>query len=596
MTSKLGMFNSSLPHLVRAMWGARVGQFWLIWITIGIVAAVAVILAVHEKRADSSGSGISTPQRQLIPISASGWAALVMLAIFLAAYSWMVLVWEDFAYHDNSMFTQYSLQGKNIAPPIWPAMGRFFPLGYQEFNLIRYFASSAVGYHAFPLLQIILLTVMLLMLQSELSMAVRTGFTVLVLLAPGFVISFGGLIYSDRNLIFFLVALVFSVKRFDETHRTRWGVAAVASAQVMIYCKETAFLLLLVFALARLALRSRAAKAAGTGSRLLPSQDSRLDVCLAAVAITFLLYYVAVMLPHPNAQYAVAHRQPLLTIVGAYLKLDWLAWSLLAVVLIRCVMAIRGSLFLSPLWDALGLGGAAYFLSYLYLRMYSAYYLGPVDLIAVIYLGRLLAISYSKQKFPLKLATSALICAIVLQNLSLTACRVYERKNVIHGKDELAAAIQSQFQSQPRGKLRLFFPFSTPYRVMEFASYLSYRGLPVERSSDAPLNVSSVALASPAVTKDGPCQDYESFECHAASSPTRGDLIVVLPEDDASESDASVYTDQGRVLNLYQPRPVLPDDLTPWLRSLHIVSFEFPGKEFPDRWLRASVSVWSASG
>jgi hypothetical protein len=57
----------------------------------------------------------------------------------------MTLTWEDFAYYDNSLFTQIMLKGHNMFLQIILETGRFQPLAFQEFNLIRHFTDSARG-------------------------------------------------------------------------------------------------------------------------------------------------------------------------------------------------------------------------------------------------------------------------------------------------------------------------------------------------------------------------------------------------------------------------------------------------------------------
>ena len=98
-----------------------------------------------------------------------------------------------------------------------------------------------------PILQLLILSCILLILDSELSIKARAGLVVLLLVTPGIVISFGDLIYSERNAVFCLACLLLSVKRFEQTQFIFWAVAAAISAQVMLYEKETAFLLLLGF-------------------------------------------------------------------------------------------------------------------------------------------------------------------------------------------------------------------------------------------------------------------------------------------------------------------------------------------------------------
>jgi hypothetical protein len=360
----------------------------------------------------------------------------------------------------------------------------------------------------------------------------------------------------------------------------------------MIYYKETAFLLLWGLALGRLVWRSKNRDRGSWDNARLREKQNRLDLCLASLGAIFLLYYVTSMLPHPNIQYALDERLGEGQAIVAYLKLDLGAWLLVALALGRAYMILRDKAMPSPLWDGLAFGGVACFAAYLYLGMFSAYYLAPVDLIAVLYVGRFTMLSWRRRGWEAKAAIVGLLGAVLLQDVALSAFRVYERKNVIHGKAEIARVIKAQSQGGTRNAQKLFFPFASPYSVMEFAAYLSYRGVAVEGAPAESTGLNSVVLVSRSAANDGPCVEYEKIVCHAGNSPDGGDLVIVLPDDDASLADAAPYRRRGEILLSYEPRPHIPRSLGPLVGSLHIGSYAFAQKKLPNRWLHASVTRW----
>jgi hypothetical protein len=178
---------------------------------------------------------------------------------------------------------------------IWRDSGRFFPFCLQEFNLIRHFTNTPIGYQVLPIAQLLIFSCTLLVLDSELSITARAGLATLVLLTPSVLLSFGGLIFPERNVLFLLAFLVLSVKQFEKTRAVAWALAAVVCGQIMLYYKEPGFLLLLGFAAGRLILRCRNGKDARWDYDRLWDQESRLDVCLASLAVLFLVCYFAVM-------------------------------------------------------------------------------------------------------------------------------------------------------------------------------------------------------------------------------------------------------------------------------------------------------------
>jgi hypothetical protein len=582
-------------------------RFYIIWIMITAAAVIYVVRVVGHAAPPMvrRTENVPIPHTRAPRSVWRDWlTAPAVLALFLVCYIVLMLTWEDFAYYDNSMFTSGTLMGHDITPMIVREGGRFWPLGNQEFNLIRHFTRTAGGYHVLPIVEVLIFSYILLILDTELSIMVRAALAVLALLTPSILLSFSGLIMPERNVLFFLVFLVLSVKRFEQTQSMAWAVAAGVGAQLMIYYKETAFLLLLGFALARLILRCRNQRAAKWDYDRLCDNESRLDWCLASLAVLYLLFYlaasgIAAAFGHyvaAGGNYAVERQQPLTGIILAYLRLDLLAWLFMAIVLGRVYLILRRRMTPVLLWDGLGLGGVACFLGYVIgLRIFGAYYLAPVDLIAVLYVGRFAVLSWNKMRSWGKLAASVLGLTILLQDVSFSAFAVFERKNVIHAKAEIASVVKTRYQNSGGGTFRLFFPFASRYVIMEFGSYLNYRGVPVEGTVVAAGGRNSVVLATPALAKDGPCWGEDpGFRCRAANGPAPGDLVIVLPDDEASLADAFVYREQGELLFFYEPYPSIPR----WLHSLAvdlvgrltIAALRYEHKTLSDRWMDGSVT------
>jgi hypothetical protein len=273
---------------------------------------------------------------------------------------------------------------------------------------------------------------------------------------------------------------------------------------------------------------------------------------------------------------------------------DLLAWLFVAVVLGRIYLILRHRVAPLLLWDGLAFGGVACFLAYLYLNMFSTYYLAPVDLIAVLYVGRFAVLSWKKMRSWGRIAAMVLTFIVLLQDVSVSAFAVFERKNDIHAKVEIAAVVETQYRSDTGNALRLFFPFATPYVIMEFASYLNYRGVPVEGAVDEVADQNSVVLVTTRIAKDGPCVWWVGIRCHAVSGPAPGDLVIVLPDDKASLAEASLYRErgEGELLFSYEPRPPIPHWLHSLFDSLHIATTRYTRETNPDRWMDGSVTIW----
>ena len=204
--------------------------FWPIWIPMTAAAAVIVAWAVGwtespiaQKR---SVSFIGTGRKG----SRGAVTAGTLLSLFTAGYIAMILAWQSFTYYDNSVFTLYTLRGHDIGPPIMPHIGRFFPLGFQEFNLIRHFTDTITGYHAVRIAQLLIFSWVLLILDDELSINARVALLLLALITPSILNSFSWLIYHEANVLLWLVCLALFVKRFEQTQSVAWAVAAAVCA------------------------------------------------------------------------------------------------------------------------------------------------------------------------------------------------------------------------------------------------------------------------------------------------------------------------------------------------------------------------------
>ncbi len=584
-----------LLQILKVVWRARINQFWPIWalMTGAVMVEVAWVVGHATTRMVESGQEAAVARARRFTCSGGAVAALTSVVLLLGGYIVAAVKWEDFADYDDAYFTLFTLRGYNLAPSIWRENGRFFPLGQQEFNLIRHFTRSILGYHAIPIGQLLVVCCILLFLDDELSITVRAALTALVLILPSTVTSFTGLVFPDRNVVFWLVLLVFFVQRFERTQATAWAVAVAICAQFMIYYKETGFLLLLGFAAGRLILRCRRPDAEGWDRGRLRDKESRLDLSLISLALLFLFYYAAAMTPHVNMQYADQMRVPLGEVLLYYLRLDLLAWLFVALALGRAYLILRRRVAPWPLWDSLALGGVACFAAYLYLRLCTPYYLAPVDLIAVIYVGRFVALCWANMRLWNQAAALVLACAVILQGASLSAFRLFERKNVIHAKVELASAIAARSQSDESHVQRLFFPSADVYSITEFASYLIYRGVGVEGESTAATAVPRrVSIVSETFTTDKPCVYYRNFICRAGSGPSPGDLVIELPDDIQSRPEINSYEKGGDLLLAYEPRPRIPQWMYPWLNYLRVASVRFRFRQLPDRWLYASVTRW----
>lgn len=123
------------------------------------------------------------------------------------------------------------------------------------------------------------------------------------------------------------------------------------------------------------------------------------------------------------------------------------------------------------------------------------------------------------------------------------------------------------------------------------AAYLSYRGTPVEGAEGQQPN--HVILVAPAIAAKGRCVDWVNIMCQTARRPAPGDLVVVLPNDQASRLQAAEYRDRREEMLSYKPRPPTSHWLHPVGDLFTIARYTvFADTPVPNRWMDASVTLW----
>ena len=537
-----------LFHPLRLLWDGRVTFFWPIWISITIIATVLTSLVVSVSPGEVCQQNRSTREFHW---SFRSVFLLILLILVLVCYGCGIVVWEDFTYYDNSHFTNGTLIGENIALQVSPEGGRFWPLGHQEFSVLRHFTTSVRGYHSLRIVQLVIVCSILWLLDDELKLEARTALVFLFLITPSIVTAFSGLIYPEANVVYWLACFALCMHRFEVTHSRYWAMAAVICVQFMLYYKETVFLFVLGFCLARIASRCWTNEKAWEWNRL-RDPESRLDLCIASLSVVFVLYYLAAMFPKFGSSYAAGRRLALGQILSMDLGLDLLSAVFVCVCLVRAFDIVHRKAAWSSLWDGLALGAICYLLGFLILRMESGYYLAAVDLVAILYVGRMLFLHFKDMGTFAKLCAVSLGLLIVLQDTTLSAFRMYERKNVVHAKAEAASAIKARYGKNSQNVRRIFFPFAKPFYILEFASYLQYVGVPIEQGTTGS-NHNGVLLLGGQIEADGPC-GYRAFLCHPGRKPESGDVVVVFPDDNASVDAIVHYQENSSAILLsYYP-------------------------------------------
>lgn len=262
-------------------------------------------------------------------------------------------------------------------------LGRFGPLGGQEYNLVAFFTNSPLGYFAFNAAELLLFAVIFVWILRQFSgnktLIYLAG--ILVLLVPGFTLSFFRLLYVEKNVLFFLSLFLASYFIFQRRQHPVYFVLALIGANIAIYYKEPVFIAVASLAAGHLLLGWK--KKSNVKTRLL-------DGSLIASAVLYIsIYLIAVMPSRGSSVYAPAAADnnilALLKNVANYaLFSDPIPILVLIPLLLwRLYRVLGGKDKPHPVLDPMAAAGVVYTSVFFALNMYGPYYLLPVYLFAL---------------------------------------------------------------------------------------------------------------------------------------------------------------------------------------------------------------------
>ncbi len=531
-----------LPLLILRHWaigGRVVSHFFLAWFVILILAVIyGLYFGDHRNEAfrmcfcrsgEDRGKGFAGQYRTIDYVS--GALFLAFLGLYISAICYR----EDFAYYDDDMLTDFSLRGIPFPAPIWPNLGRFFPLADRGFNVLGYFTKSATGYHSSVVVELALFLAVVFVALREFRVFHRVLILTAVMLAPSFVIPFSGFVYPERSVLLWLAILLLCLYGHAETRARFYVVGCLVATQFALYYKETVVIFIIAYAASRLLLDLHR----GWHGRRLPWRgiiaEEVVPLGMLGLAGAYALLFGAAMFSGSGFSYIASKQQGLAATFVTYLQLDWL----LVIFLVVIALKIRGFLFsqskLDPIWDPLAVGAVAYYVCIICLRMYSAYYLAPGDFIALLYVAHTALMWVHGGGKRRAYVVAILFVCIVLHRVAYSSFRMIERKAVIATKSQLADFVKGYRSTANSSTIELYFPYADGYRLMELSSYLRYKGIPLAGQKESRVDAGpTVVIKGRSQFQGDRCVGYRDYTCLHAEKAEPGALIVVLPDDDIS--------------------------------------------------------------
>lgn len=500
--------------------------FALTWtIVLVVVCAAGALLVTSDRAARAAAPARSVRVNPRRPLWLA--AAATLLAAFVSAYSYLIPYHEDLIGLDVSTVTA----GRFVSVPIWPATGRFFPFGDQEYNLLGLFGRSAAVYHGFSIVELVVVVICCFRILDDVPGWLRCCAVMVLMVLPSFVVAFFGIVYPERDMIVWLALWIVCLMSFERTSGRLAFCGAVVAAQCLVYYKETAFILIGGFAIARLtadAVRDRGLLRRREYLRF--ARAHVLELAHLAIASVFVVVYALAIARHVASTYASAGNVPgaMLNALTTYAGSDWLLDTLVVVLIGRLAFAVVRRQPLDALWDSLAIAAVAYALAFVKLGLTREYYLGPPDFVSALYLARLAYSGLLAQPRRVAILAAALVAWAFQYDVRDAAGRLLIRKQWVQGNVQLAAFLEGYSASHGRSTLQLFFPGVGGFELMELSSYLHLKGFADGRpGSDGARSPGFIVKTAHRYPGDR-CLASQEFRCVFAASPDSGDLVVYL--------------------------------------------------------------------
>lgn len=296
-------------------------------------------------------------------------------------FTTVIVGWSGWVYGDTHQFLTTTIQGEYACMPVVPETGRFFPFAFLDLNLLIPFGDSPQAYHVERAL-FFLLTVALLFLCAR-KQAGKTVAAIVVLVfltAPRLISIYGEPIFAEAVISFLLALFLFLYlkARHDQGIGCVLGCGLIAS--YACYCKEPVFLFFTVFALIQI----------GFGRSQLNTKQKYLNAYLLVNSIVFLAFYVW-FCGNSGVNYATSRSDYLnatsLSTFFDYAQTHLMVYLVVGVAAFRLFSLLVGTASKLIEFDAMLLGGIAYFAAFVLLKMPLPYLIIPA------YIPWLIAIS-----------------------------------------------------------------------------------------------------------------------------------------------------------------------------------------------------------
>jgi hypothetical protein len=405
---------------------------------------------------------------------------LCMLVACGALYWFYISINSSFWEPDEAIFAYRMTSGNPLFLPFM-SIGRFFPLGYQEFNVLGRFTSSPDVFHAFAVGQVLLSAVFVWFIFFRLPWRLRIWPVLAIFSIPSIFYISQSFIYTERNIILLLSVFVFCFCMFHRCQKQVYLFAALTAAFLSLFYKETVFLIILGFSLTRGVYLHTWKLRELRSKRPVGLSDFITELALIGFVLFFLsTYYIFTLSVRSGPLYGHVLKGPLIATTISNFS-DYVTGHIiftLFVIAYPVRIFFLSKLRFHPIWDSLLVAAFFFFAGNIILGRVGpySYYAAPGDFL--IFLGAFGLLINSKINIHLLTAIAVLIC---LTNLPLTIdyARAYKKLSFLH--DSALSFLQEKAKAQ---EISLCFDGDRRWLYWGLASALRLRGLNVEEQEN----------------------------------------------------------------------------------------------------------------
>jgi hypothetical protein len=373
--------------------------------------------------------------------------ALCMLVACGVLYWVYISINSSFWEPDEATFAHSMTSGNPLFLP-FRSIGRFFPLGYQEFNVLGRFTSSPDVFHAFAVGQVLLSAVFVWFVFFRIPWRFRIWPVLAIFSIPSIFYISQSFIYTERNIILLLSVFVFCFCMFHKCQKQVYLLAALTAAFLSLFYKETVFLIILGFSLTRIGYLYTQTRRELRPKRPVGLSDFITELSLIGFVLFFLsTYYIFTHSVRSGPLYDHVLEGPLIATTisnfSYYVPGDIIFTLSLIAYPVRIFFLSK--LRFHPIWDSLLVAAFFFFTGNIILGLVGpySYYSAPGDFLII--LGTFGLLINSKINIHFITAIAVMICLINLP-LTIGYARAYKKLSFLH--DSALSFLQEKVKTQ----------------------------------------------------------------------------------------------------------------------------------------------------